>query len=141
MRLDKVMKTATVIKCIDYRQNGFFKNWLKEQGIEGSDIISVAGSIKELVHGTKEISDWIISMVKISHDLHHSREVIITCHSDCGAYGIKDPAEEKNIQIEDLKKAKDIIKKRFPDAEVKAYWLRLIGNHEKIENIVFDLIN
>mgnify|MGYP001302904560 CR=1 FL=1 len=135
------METATVIKCIDHRQNGFFKKWLEENRIENSDIISVAGSIKELVHGTEEIANWIISMVKISHDLHHSREIIVTCHSDCGAYGIKDLEEEKSIQIEDLRKAKDIIKKHFPDVEVKAYWLQLIGNHEKTEDIIFNLIN
>jgi carbonic anhydrase len=135
------MKTATVIKCIDYRQNGFFKKWLEENGIENSDIISVAGSIKELVHGTAERAEWLLSMVKISYDLHHSREIIITCHSDCGAYGIKDPEEEKRTQTEDLKKARDIIRQRFPDAGVKAYWLQLIGGHEKAENIIFNLID
>lgn len=141
MGLTKLMKTATVIKCIDYRQNGFFKNWLKEQGIENSDIISVAGSIKELVHGTEEIKNWMISMIKISYDLHHSREVIITCHSDCGAYGIKYPEEEKTAQIEDLKKAKAIIEEYFPDVTVKAYWLQLFGSHEKSTDIVFNPID
>ena len=35
-------KVSTLIKCIDYRQDGFFKDWLKNNGLKDSDIISVA---------------------------------------------------------------------------------------------------
>lgn len=135
------MKTATIIKCIDYRQNGFFKQWLKENSLEHSDIISVVGSIKSLAHGTEEIKKWLIEMIKTSYDLHGSRDIILTCHSDCGAYGIKDEVREKEIQISDLKEAERIVKNNFPDMSIRLYWLKLIGNHEKTTNIIFNQIN
>lgn len=134
-------KVSTVIKCIDFRQNGFFKNWLKQNKFENSDIISVAGSVKELANGKQDIKDWILSMIKISHDSHGSKEIILTSHSTCGAYGIENEEEEKKIQLEDLKKAEGIIKKRFPDMVIKKLWLKLIGTHEKTTDIIFNKID
>lgn len=134
------MKTSTIIKCMDFRQNGFFKNWLKENGWENSDIISVAGSVKELAGEKEEIKNWILSMIKISHDSHGSREIILTSHSTCGAYGIEDEEEEKKIQVMDIIKAEELIKEKFPDMEVKKFWLKLIGNHEKTDDIIFNEI-
>jgi carbonic anhydrase len=134
-------KVSTVIKCIDFRQNGFFKDWLSKNNWQNSDIISVAGSVKEFVNGKQEIQDWILNMIKISHDGHGSKEIILTSHSTCGAYAIQNEEEEKKIQLEDLEKAKTIIKENYPDMEVKKYWLKLIGTHEKTEDIVFNEIN
>jgi carbonic anhydrase len=134
-------KISTVVKCIDYRQDGFFKNWLKNNGWENSDIISVAGSVKDLVGEKEEIRNWLLSMIKISHDGHGSREIILTSHSTCGAYNIKDEEEEKKIQLEDLEKAKKIIKESFPDMKVNKFWLKLIGDHEETTDIIFDPID
>lgn len=134
-------KVSTVIKCIDFRQNGFFKNWLKDNGWAESDIISVAGSVKEFASGKPEIKDWILNMIRISHDGHGSREVVLTSHSTCGAYAIQDEEEEKKVQLEDMEKAEAIIKENFPDMEVKKYWLKLIGTHEKTDDIIFNEIN
>lgn len=133
-------KVSTVIKCIDFRQNGFFKDWLKDNGWTESDIISVAGSVKEFASGKQDIKDWILNMIRISHDGHGSREVILTSHSTCGAYAIQDEEEEKKVQLEDMEKAEAIIKENFPDMEVKKYWLKLIGTHEKTDDIIFNEI-
>ncbi|MDD4531528.1 MAG: hypothetical protein PHH21_02355 [Candidatus Pacebacteria bacterium] len=134
-------RAFTVIKCIDLRQNGFFKDWLKENDWQDSDIISVAGSVKELANGKQDVKDWIMSMIKISHDLHDSRKVILTSHSTCGAYAIKDEEEEKKAQLEDMAKAEAMIKEKLPDMEVKKYWLKMIGTHEKTEEIIFNKID
>ncbi|MFA5715391.1 MAG: carbonic anhydrase [Candidatus Paceibacterota bacterium] len=134
-------KISTVIKCIDYRQDGFFKNWLKNNEWENSDIISVAGSVKELVGEKEEIRNWLLSMIKISHDGHGSREIVLTSHSTCGAYAIENEEEEKKIQLEDLEKAKAMIEKNFPDMKVSKFWLKLIGTHEETTDIIFNPID
>lgn len=134
-------KVSTVIKCIDFRQNGFFKDWLTKNNWQNSDIISVAGSVKEFANGKQEIQDWILSMIKISRDGHGSREIILTGHSTCGAYAIENEEEEKKVQLEDMEKAETIIKEKFPDVEVKKFWLKLVGTHEKTSNIIFSEIN
>jgi len=130
-------KVSTVIKCMDFRQDGFFKNWLKEIGAENSDIISVAGSVKELAGNNETLRDWIMSMIEISYNGHDSREIILTNHSTCGAYKIDNEEEEKAVQIEDMRKAESLIKGRFPDMEVKKFWLRLEGDHHHATNIEF----
>lgn len=130
-------KVFTVIKCMDFRQNGFFKDWLKSIGAENSDIISIAGSVKELAGNNDTLKEWMLSMVSISYNNHDSREIILTNHSTCGAYKIDDEEEEKTVQIEDMKKAEGLIKGRFPDMEVKKYWLKLEGDHHKANNIEF----
>ena len=131
-------KVSTVIKCMDFRQNGFFKNWLKNNGWENSDIISVAGSVKELVGEKEDIRKWLLDMIKISHDGHNSREVILTTHSTCGAYAIENEEEEKEIQIKDMEKAESLIRENFPDMQIKKFWLKLIGTHEKTTDIIFN---
>jgi len=131
-------KVSTVIKCMDFRQDGFFKNWLKENGWENSDIISVAGSVKELVGEKEDIRNWLLSMIKISHDGHNSREVILTTHSTCGAYAIENEEEEKEVQLKDMEKAESLIRENFPDMQVKKFWLKLIGTHEKTTDIIFN---
>ncbi len=130
-------KVSTVIKCMDFRQNGFFKDWLKSIGAENSDIISVAGSVKELAGENSELKEWILDMIAISYNAHDSREMILTNHSTCGAYKIDDEEEEKAVQIEDMKKAEGLIKGRFPDMEIKKYWLKLDGDHHHSDNIEF----
>lgn len=134
-------KVSTLIKCIDFRQDGFFKDWLKENGLKDSDIISVAGSVKELAGDKEEIRNWLLSMIKISHDTHGSREIILTSHSTCGAYAIENEDEEKKTQLEDLKKAEEIIRENFPDMVVRKFWLKLIGTHEKATDIIFNEID
>jgi hypothetical protein len=130
-------KVSTVIKCMDFRQDGFFKNWLKSIGSQNSDIISVAGSVKELAGSNDALKDWILDMIALSYNAHDSREIILTNHSTCGAYKIDDEEEEKAVQIEDMRKAENLIKGRFPDMEVKKYWLKLEGDHHHADNIEF----
>lgn len=130
-------KVSTVIKCMDFRQNGFFKDWLKSIGAENSDVISIAGSVKELAGENNELKEWILDMIAISYNAHDSREMILTNHSTCGAYKIDDEEKEKAVQIEDMKKAEGLIKGRFPDMEIKKYWLKLEGDHHHSDNIEF----
>ncbi len=130
-------KVATIIKCIDYRQNGFFKEWLRENCIEDSDIISVAGSIKELAGDNETIKNWLLNMIEISHVSHGSNEIVLTAHSTCKDYRIDDEKKEKIIQVGDMRKAEALIKERFPGIKVIKFWLKLRGDHENTTGIDF----
>ena len=132
-----MQKVATIIKCMDHRQNGFFKEWLRENCIEDSDIISVAGSVKELAGNNETIKNWILNMIEISHVSHGSNEIVLTAHSTCGAYKIEDEKEERKVQTEDMKKAEALIKERFPGVKVIKFWLKLRGDHENATGIDF----
>ena len=117
-----------VFHCIDFRlineTNDFIKN-----NYGGSDIVSVAGSSKEIADG----NSYLLKQIEISHNLHHSSKVVLIHHSDWGAYKssyqFNSPEEEKEKQVKDLLKIELIIKERFPDMTVEKIWAELGENN------------
>lgn len=117
-----------IFHCIDFRlineTNDFIKN-----NYGRSDIVSVAGSSKEIADG----NSYLLKQIEISHNLHHSSKVVLIHHSDCGAYKnsyqFSSPEEEKEKQVNDLFKIELIIKERFPDMTVEKIWAELGENN------------
>ncbi|MDK2949294.1 MAG: hypothetical protein PWQ56_459 [Patescibacteria group bacterium] len=117
-----------IFHCIDFRlineTNDFIKN-----NYGRSDIVSVAGSSKEIADG----NSYLLKQIEISHNLHHSSKVVLIHHSDCGAYKnsyqFSSPEEEKEKQVNDLLKIELIIKERFPDMTVEKIWAELGENN------------
>ncbi len=122
-----------VIHCMDFRLVDKTNSFLKENyGTDNYDLISVAGSSKVIAEGN---GDYLLKQIKISHDLHESRKVVLIHHSDCGAYSIEDKDQEKEKQFADMEKSKMIIKERFPDMEVGKIWAEILE-----DNIIFNKI-
>jgi len=94
------------------------------------DDVSWAGAGWELVHGKRAVRKFILKQIALSRDLHKAEVVIIFHHSDCGAYksAYNFASEEagKRFQLEDMKKAEEIIRERFPEMEVKKIWGQLL---------------
>jgi len=114
---------------MDFRLFNRFVEWMKEQGYAGDcDTISLAGASKRIVDG-EEAQNILLTQLDISIKLHNSGRVILVHHSDCGAYAqsyqFANAEEEKRKQIEDMQKAKDIIKSRHPDVVVVLIWAQL----------------
>ena len=113
-----------LIRCMDFRLNTEVERWTKESGIfeGGFDVLSVAGASKSLPDGSEEIKDNFLSNVLVSTELHEVCKIVIFHHSDCGAYArsydFATPEEEKQKQIEDMKKAKEIILEKYPKVEI-----------------------
>lgn len=133
-----------LIRCMDFRLNDEIKRWTKESDLfkGGFDVISVAGAGKSLADGSEEIKNNFLGNIAVSVDLHQAEKVIIFHHSDCGAYAksynFSSPEEEKKKQIEDMKKAKQIILKKYPDINIVLIWGRMKdGEGRKIEFEVF----
>lgn len=74
----------------------------------------------------------------MSHDIHHSKKVILIHHNDCGAYKesykFENADEEEQKQIKDMLKVEKIINKVFPDMKVEKIWAK-IGNNITFEKI------
>jgi carbonic anhydrase len=119
------MHQAKVIiaTCIDFRLQDDIDNWIaKNFKPETFDRVSIAGDVKNL----SEIMDQI----KIAHDLHHIKKVVLVNHEDCGAYG-KDGTYQKHVH--DLKNAENKIEQLYPDLKVEIYYLHLDGEFEEIK--------
>lgn len=125
-----------VIHCIDFRLQDDIWWWLKSQGVTGdSDIVSVAGAVKELVSPEiEEYRKYLSKQIRISRELHGMKRVILINHTDCGAYGGKkafegDTAGEEQKHLEDMKSAAIIIKNEFPDLEVMSVLIKMGENN------------
>lgn len=113
---------ALLVTCIDYRFQRYVRNWtddnLKKQTF---DLVGYAGSTKDL--------KTILKQIAISVRLHHTKQIILIHHEDCGAYGDKStPETHKN----DLTKARKEVLAIYPNVTVSLYYLRLDGVFERI---------
>ena len=138
-----------VYHCIDFRLIKETMKFIDEKyGIGKCDIVSVAGAGKgiaddeknldnnEIVNSEKIIDDnknfrcYLLRQARLSYKLHGSRKVVLIHHSDCGVYNncydFKSGEDEKQKQIEDMRKAEVVIKKMLPDVSVDKVWAQML---------------
>ncbi len=117
--------SSILVRCIDFRLTSSINKWLEENNLmDGCDIISVAGISKAIaLDSNSEDAKYILSQIKISHDLHESKTLYLIHHTDCGSYGghsaFTDLETEKKIYLDHMNKAKEIINEQIPGLEVK----------------------
>ncbi|MEA2097486.1 MAG: carbonic anhydrase [Patescibacteria group bacterium] len=135
---------SLLIRCMDFRLNKEVKKWIAESDLfdGGFDIISLAGASKDIVDGNEEVKNNFLKHVGVSVDLHQVKKIILFHHSDCGAYALDykfgSPEEEKKKQLEDMKKAKEIILEKYSGVKVIFVWGEL--KDEDGEKIEFEII-
>lgn len=116
---------ALVLHCIDFRFGKAIKEFLEEnQLLDNCDIVSLAGAAKNFAEPPAPyFMDTVLTQLEISYRLHQISQVILMNHTDCGAYGGKEAFESAEAEYErhisDMKKAEEMIKKNFPDLQVK----------------------
>jgi len=135
---------VSVINCMDFRlQTGIYE-FLVSLGYKNNfDLISNAGSLKDLVEGDESESKKLLKDINVSYELHKVRKFIIIHHMDCGAYGGHDAfdglEDEKIKQIEAMKKAAKIIKAKYSDVEIQMYLAR-IGESDDEPKVDFEIV-
>jgi len=119
---------GVILRCIDARTSDAVQVALQELNLHHCDVISVAGSVKNIV----EESLYLLSQVEISHRLHSPAVIVLFAHEDCGAYGGsqtygKDPVREQKAHEQELLHAAKVIHSRFPDMKIVKVYLCLSG--------------
>ncbi|OGY45433.1 MAG: hypothetical protein A3A24_01870 [Candidatus Buchananbacteria bacterium RIFCSPLOWO2_01_FULL_46_12] len=115
---------ALVFRCIDFRlRPGERSDLLAGVGYPGDsyDLVSLAGSAKDILSDQPGEVAMIKKQISISLRLHQIKEVIILLHDNCGAYAIADAEAERQKQVADLAKIKEIINQEFPSLGVKSF--------------------
>ena len=121
--MDQPKAKALIATCIDFRLQDEIDAWIdKHFEPDTFDRVSLAGDIKNL--------DAVLDQIKIAHNLHQIKKVILINHEDCGAYGAEGTYQK---HIHDLKNAETKIEYLYPDLEVDIYYLHLDGEFEKIQ--------
>ena len=120
---------ALVLHCIDFRFRRKIAEFLDSKFGDSYDLVSVAGGVKQLVTDPAE-NNFIMEQLEISNRLHHPESIILIQHEDCGAYGgsqaFKDFSMEQEHQNSELKKAEELLSKKFFQPKEK-YFVRLSG--------------
>ena len=117
-------KVSIVVLCIDYR---FWPQALPllEEKYCPFDLFEMAGAAKNLLASPEE-DDRIVLLenIQVSIDLHQPKRLILTNHTDCGAYGgssrFQSKAEEIGFHQTELQQAKAIAQAKFPQLQVEA---------------------
>jgi len=112
---------AIVVSCMDFRLSDHLTLWMLKNCPGGFDRVAIAGSVKNL--------PFVLEQVELSKKLHHTKEVYLINHEDCGAYGADGTPERHK---KDLAFAKRIISEKFPDMKVKTLYLTLAGEFTEV---------
>jgi carbonic anhydrase len=112
---------AIVITCIDFRIQEMIINWIKENIKGNFDRVAITGSARRL--------PFILDQISLSHKLHHTKEVYLINHEDCGEYGKESTFENHK---KDLLFARKTIRDLIPGFKVHLYYLKMNGEFVKI---------
>jgi len=119
-------KIKIVFTCLDWRLHPQIENYFSNTE-EGIDMCVTAGSIKALIDPATQ--KFMLDQIAISQNLHHCQSVILTMHTDCGAYGgsaaFNSADQEKSAAITQLKQAKSIVNQKFPNLAAVTYLIKL----------------
>jgi len=126
MSFDTNKITKLLFTCLDWRLHPAIENYFAKEGI-ACDMCVTAGSLKGLIDPPTR--NFFFKQIEVSQNLHHCREIILTMHMDCGAYGgsaaFADEKEEINCYKNELQKAKKILNENFPDLATAAWLIDL----------------
>lgn len=135
-----IEKLSIVLLCIDYR---FWPHALPllEEKYGQFDLIEIAGASKSLVSPLEnEDKVTLLENIEISIKLHHPQRLILTNHTDCGAYGssksFQTHDEEILFHTEELKKAKFVAEEKFPQLKVECL---IIDKNDKNEILLLEI--
>lgn len=124
---------AAVLCCFDHRIQLVTRKFLKHAGILQPDWIIVAGGAKTLASPASNFEqEFILEQIRTSIRLHRAPRVILTCHSDCGAYGglsvhNGDRQAEAEHHLRELDRAEELVRTSFPGPDVTKYFVDFEG--------------
>jgi carbonic anhydrase len=124
---------AAVLCCFDHRISTAVRKFLKKQGIERADMITVAGGAKTLASPRNDFEqDFILEQVRMSVHLHQTKRVLVISHSDCATYGglahfKGDKAAEAEHHRGELLRAGELLTANFPGISVEPYFVKFDG--------------
>jgi carbonic anhydrase len=130
---DPYVADAAVLCCFDHRISTAVRKFLKKQGIERADRITVAGGAKTLASPRNAFEqDFILEQVRMSVHLHQTKRVLVISHSDCATYGglahfKGDQAAEAEHHRGELLRAGELLTANFRGISVEPYFVKFDG--------------
>ena len=133
---------AAVLCCFDQRIRLAVYKFLQKRGILRPDMVVVAGGAKTLASPRNDFErDFILEQVRMSILLHKTERVFLMSHSDCATYGGLaafggDPAKEASHHEQELGRAAELIRGKFPEVHVACFFITFQGVFATGENSI-----
>ncbi len=132
---------AALLACKDFRlhQRNGNRNHIAEfiKDLETDcDLITRAGAVHDLVRPEEQgFFKSLLRDIRSSIKLHDIKTIHLVNHEDCGLYRYMNfPSRKENLEQhkKDLKKAREVISREFPEIEVKLYLAELEPKTEDV---------
>jgi len=107
--------------------------FLQKRGVRRPDMIVVAGGARTLASPRNDFErDFILEQVRMSILLHRTERVFLMSHSDCATYGGLaafggSPEKEALHHKQELRRAAQLVKDRFPEVRVECFFINFEG--------------
>ena len=130
---DPYVADAAVLTCFDQRIRMTVNKFLQKRGILRPDMVVIAGGAKTLASPRNDFErDFILEQMRMSILLHQTKRAYLMCHSDCATYGglkafNNDQKTEAEHHAQELKRAAELLKERFPELEVECFFVNFEG--------------
>lgn len=113
-----------VVACMDFRFQKRIHAWVTKT-LKTADLVSLAGAAKTITDDDSR--GLLLKQIGTSVEKHGASTVSIVNHVDCAAFGgsVKYPSPESEIaeHVKCLREAAKVIKQKFPDVNVKLYFM------------------
>src|SRR5215470_4919124 len=139
---EQYVADAAVLCCFDQRIRLAVYKFLQKQGILRPDMIVVAGGARTLASPRNDFErDFILEQVRMSILLHRTERIFLMSHSDCATYGGLaafggSPEQERSHHQQELQRAAQLVRERFPDVRVECFFVNFEGVFSVSENTI-----
>ena len=121
-----------ILHCMDYRIQHPIINWIRKRGyLKDIDVISFGGSCK--------LKDFALQNIKICCEKHGVKQVFLTQHDDCAAYGghaaFPSLKAEREKLIADMMDLKKCVGEQYPEVIVATLYIQEDGDSWKIVEV------
>ncbi|OGZ44849.1 MAG: hypothetical protein A3F26_00475 [Candidatus Ryanbacteria bacterium RIFCSPHIGHO2_12_FULL_47_12b] len=111
---------ACIVWCFDDRFSKLLDEYIKQQNFAHVDLVKIAGGAKDLASPENEPARaYLLDQIAKSIKLHHTKEIILMAHSECGAYG---GSTDVDFYTNELQRARESVQKQFPDITVECIY-------------------
>lgn len=130
-----------IIHCIDFRLVSSFNEYLERKNlVDDCDILSIAGGVKNLLSPKRESDkDFLLEQIGVSVNLHKIERIILSNHTDCGAYGgsakFDSLEEECKFHIKEMEEVRRIILGIYPALKIDLLLGKIMPSGVELEEI------
>lgn len=118
-----------VLSCTDFRGKSVLENFLENTKCLIWDNNSPPGGLRVFASPLHDYEPEMHALyIEMLCHLHHFKKIFLFSHTNCGAYGGLekfgcDKEKEFEFHVAEHKKARDFLRKKFPDLKVETYFI------------------